>query len=1221
MKQFLHKLALIFLAVSIPLMAQPTVPVLSTPADADTDVALQPTLDWSVSTGNGAVTYDVEYSINSDLTASTTVQSNNSGADADYTFASDLLVNTTYYWTVNATDLDGTTWAADTFSFTTVPAPPAVGALYTPDGTVNEPLTGISFDWDDATGNGTITYRIEIDNDPAFGSLDESASSLATSDYTSSNTLSTFTTYYWRVIASNAGGHDTSASKEFKTEPAVPASVTLTAPPNTAASTIDTAAAINFTWTSSADTVESYHIIVSSSSGFGAADTVYQNNVTSLSDNVAGTTFASFTQYYWKVIATNYKGSTASSMRTFKTLPTDPGVVTLVGPTDTEESIGVDTTFTWNAAAGNGTVTYKVEVAENSGFSPIHQTLNSGSQTDTMENTTTTMEYYTDYWWRVISSNERSHDTSAVWTFKTELESPNLIDPVNTLTGVSVVPSFKWNSVDGATHYRLMLDSTASYSTVLLDTTIVDTTFETKVDFDNFPLDNGKWHYWKVYAFYPMDTSDASNATFKSIDSLRPTLNYPILGDTTATLNPTFNWSFNNPTGGAYFRLEYSLNSDLTDSTTIDTTVTSFTLADTLTPGTKYYWRVVAISAQDVIINFSDIDSFSTPGSALITAHQSWPIGNPDIYTNDPVLWWYVNSWHNSFTYEVEIKQTSVALTGTPDSTGLTVTYLQMNDLIPGAEYHWAVRVNNGDTTSAFSVDTFTVVGAGNPVQPINSYPVDTAVVYTTAPTFWWYLNDVSQGLEFDLHLEKIAGPGGAHVVDSTNLASLNSQVTGLIAGATYKWYVRSKSTMGGGTSAWSDDDTFTVAGILADIQPIQSWPIDTAVVYTNQPTFWWYLNSSYVNVNSFDIEISTSASFSSTVVDTTVDTVTTMYLNAGQALNYGTTYYWRVRTNNISGGSSAWTGPEMFIVAEQTGDLTPTLTYPTGGVVVYTDDPTLQWFINGSQTSVEYYEVRYSRTSAFVNDTLYTKTDTSSYSSMTLSNLVSGATYYWKVRTYNLDGAASPWSATEEFVVLSGTGNAIAPIVGGPDKVNLDSDSPMLTWFTPVAPEAGQTYTIEYGTSPDMNGAVEVAGLKTGRHQLSGLADGTYYWRVKADKDGSTTGFSGVGTFSVGGVTDVDEDGIIPDKFEVAQNYPNPFNPTTTIRFNLPEASFVTVRIYNMLGQEVRTLVAEELTNGQHFVQWDARNNLGLKVSSGAYIYKVVAGKFTEARKMLLLK
>jgi len=95
----------------------------------------------------------------------------------------------------------------------------------------------------------------------------------------------------------------------------------------------------------------------------------------------------------------------------------------------------------------------------------------------------------------------------------------------------------------------------------------------------------------------------------------------------------------------------------------------------------------------------------------------------------------------------------------------------------------------------------------------------------------------------------------------------------------------------------------------------------------------------------------------------------------------------------------------------------------------------------------------------------------------------------------------------------------------------------------------------------------------------------------------------------------------VAPTTFELSQNFPNPFNPETKIQYQLPEAGDVTIRIFDVLGREVRTLVDERKEAGFHVATWNARNNNGLQVSSGIYYYRIISGGNHETKKMLLLK
>ena len=95
------------------------------------------------------------------------------------------------------------------------------------------------------------------------------------------------------------------------------------------------------------------------------------------------------------------------------------------------------------------------------------------------------------------------------------------------------------------------------------------------------------------------------------------------------------------------------------------------------------------------------------------------------------------------------------------------------------------------------------------------------------------------------------------------------------------------------------------------------------------------------------------------------------------------------------------------------------------------------------------------------------------------------------------------------------------------------------------------------------------------------------------------------------------------PREFALHQNFPNPFNPDTTIKYDLAESSDVTLQIYNVLGQVVRTLVASEAQNaGRYQIRWNGMDDRGVPVSSGVYFYQISAdGKFQQVQKLMLLK
>jgi subtilisin family serine protease len=107
---------------------------------------------------------------------------------------------------------------------------------------------------------------------------------------------------------------------------------------------------------------------------------------------------------------------------------------------------------------------------------------------------------------------------------------------------------------------------------------------------------------------------------------------------------------------------------------------------------------------------------------------------------------------------------------------------------------------------------------------------------------------------------------------------------------------------------------------------------------------------------------------------------------------------------------------------------------------------------------------------------------------------------------------------------------------------------------------------------------------------------------------------------------TNIRENGTLPSDFHLEQNYPNPFNPSTSINYSLPEDAFVTVKVYDALGREVKTLISGHQTAESYRIVWNGTDASGRSVASGMYLYRIVAtnasGKvFADSKRMILLK
>ncbi len=154
----------------------------------------------------------------------------------------------------------------------------------------------------------------------------------------------------------------------------------------------------------------------------------------------------------------------------------------------------------------------------------------------------------------------------------------------------------------------------------------------------------------------------------------------------------------------------------------------------------------------------------------------------------------------------------------------------------------------------------------------------------------------------------------------------------------------------------------------------------------------------------------------------------------------------------------------------------------------------------------------------------------------------------------------------------------------------------------------------------PALGSEPVTAGTSFSNPRLSGLTATTYRGAFDPSLPMSSqwtagwTNFDPQNTNYLTGVKETND--VNPRSFTLEQNYPNPFNPTTTIRFSVPQSGFVTLKVYNLLGQEVATLVNEQLAAGTFAADFNAA-----QLASGAYVYRLSAEGFVQVRKMVLMK
>jgi len=173
-----------------------------------------------------------------------------------------------------------------------------------------------------------------------------------------------------------------------------------------------------------------------------------------------------------------------------------------------------------------------------------------------------------------------------------------------------------------------------------------------------------------------------------------------------------------------------------------------------------------------------------------------------------------------------------------------------------------------------------------------------------------------------------------------------------------------------------------------------------------------------------------------------------------------------------------------------------------------------------------------------------------------------------------------------------------------------------VVAFSTPVVgqtPGDGNFLWVQQAGGTDSDYGLAIAMDGSGNSIVTGLFSSTATF---GDTTLTSAGSRDIFIAKLGLVTGIEEEFSLPKSFSLSQSYPNPFNPSTTIEFSLPQTGFVRLKVYNILGEAVATLVNEELNVGTYRTQWNASG-----VASGLYFYRLQAGDFVDTKRLLLLK
>jgi len=239
--------------------------------------------------------------------------------------------------------------------------------------------------------------------------------------------------------------------------------------------------------------------------------------------------------------------------------------------------------------------------------------------------------------------------------------------------------------------------------------------------------------------------------------------------------------------------------------------------------------------------------------------------------------------------------------------------------------------------------------------------------------------------------------------------------------------------------------------------------------------------------------------------------------------------------------------------------------------------------------------------------------------------NLIENQLYFWTVFVSDDSGNVTFGDTSTFWTNAEKEAPALFTLLSPENNATGLSQTPTFSWEASSDPDPFDTTTYTFQIAHDStftNLAYIVKTIADVGHEVSQplLIDKEYWWRVIATGSDSLTSESEIFMFTVGYVS-ITEELALPTEYTLHQNYPNPFNPSTTLRYGLPEDAKVSLIIYDIRGNVVRTIDSGNQVTGWYEHVWNGMDNSGQPVSTGLYLTRLQAGSYTKTIKMVFLK
>ncbi len=509
-----------------------------------------------------------------------------------------------------------------------------------------------------------------------------------------------------------------------------------------------------------------------------------------------------------------------------------------------------------------------------------------------------------------------------------------------------------------------------------------------------------------------------------------------------------------------------------------------------------------------------------------------------------------------------------------------------------GSRTWWDVVSSSDGTRLVASYSGYVYVGTTNPSAPTVTTTSISSITSTTASsggdvTLDGWVTVTARGVCWSTSANPTIS--GSYTTDGSGTGAFTSSLSSLTPGTLY--HVRAYATNSVGTS-YGGDSTFTTL-----TTPTVTTTTITAITSTTASGGGAIPDSGGATITAKGVCWNTSTLPTTANSKTTDSTGATSFTSSLTSLTPGALYHVRAyATNSVGTSYGSESDFTTLITPTVTTSAITSITSTTassGGNVTSDGGATVTargvcWSTSTNPTVANSHITNGTGTGAFTSSITGLDPDSTYYVRAYATNSV-GTAYgnqfsFITLKAYTISGYVRSGGEGVEGVVLNGLpGDPLTDTTG---------------YFSAIV-DSGSHWTV----IPTANGCTF-------------QPDNRIYVAVSfdyADQDYTETCFSeGI---------DEDKDNLVPKEYQLSQNHPNPFNPTTEIKFGLPQNSHVTLKIYNVVGQEVITLLDRNLSAGIYQIRWNGVDNSGRTVSSGVYFFRMQAGDYVQTKQMLLLK